>query len=152
MEREIGDYLPLVLCGLCLERAEPVVDPFLRQSPAALRREHIGSCCVAGRLQIRIERLASCVHQVDIMPLASLLVHVEPSLRWTHMGMRHLEPGDLTHPAARPVAQGEEGGPTLISCELDQRAQDRALCSREVLASRQWHGGKFDAPGGVASE
>ncbi len=31
------------------------------------------------------------------------------------MGIYHLQPGDITHPAARPVAHGKEGRPTSIS-------------------------------------
>ena len=54
MEGDILDHFRLVFRTLSFKRAEPIVDPFLRQSLPALRREHIGSCCVAGRLQICI--------------------------------------------------------------------------------------------------
>jgi hypothetical protein len=41
MEGEIGDHLPMVLTGLRLECAEPVVDPLFRQVPFALREKDI---------------------------------------------------------------------------------------------------------------
>src|SRR5947209_8070049 len=135
MEGEILNHFPLVLRGLSLELAEPIVDRFFRQTLAALRDKHIGSFCVASGLQILIERLAGFVQQIDITPLAPLIAYLEPSLFWTNMGISHLQPGDITHPTARPVSQGKEGCSTSISCLLDQPAQDRALLSRELSRS-----------------
>src|SRR5260370_35913872 len=152
MEGEILDHFPLMLRGLSLEHAEPIVDRFFRQTLAALRRKHIGACCIASGLQVLIEGPAGLVQQVDITALAPLTADMEPSSPWTNMGMSHPQPGDITDPAARPVAQGEEGGPSSISFVLDQRVQYRALLFRELSRSEQWHGGEIDATGWVALE
>src|SRR5260370_30101113 len=152
MEGEILDQFPLALGGLSLERAEPIVDPFFRQTLAALRHKYIGPFCVASGLQVLIERLACFVHQIDITPLAPLIAYMEPSYLWTHMGMRHLQPGDIAHPASCPVAQGKKGCPPSTSFLLDQRAQDRALIFREFSRSEQRRGGKIDATCRVALE
>src|SRR2546425_4316790 len=122
MEGEILDRFPLVLRGLSLERAEPIVDPFFRQTLTALRHKYIDTFCVTSGLQVLIKWLAGFVHQIDITPLASLIAHMEPSRLWTHVGMGHLQPGDIAHPASRPVTQGEEGCSASISILLDQRA------------------------------
>src|SRR5438270_2114844 len=152
IEGEILDRFPLVPGTLHLERAEPVVDPFFRQTLAALRGKHEGPCCVASGLQVRIERLASLVQQIYLTLLAPIMSHMEPSLPGTHVGMGHLQPGELAHAAARPIAQGEEGCSTLVFCLLNQRTQDKALLLRELLKSGQRHGGKLDAAGRVALE
>src|SRR6266480_3471948 len=90
---------------------------------------------------------------MDIPPLAPLITHVEPSLLWTHMGMHHLQPGDLAHPASCPVAQSEEGGSTSISRLFDQRVQDGTLLWREQsLSPEQPRGGKLNATSWVALE
>ena len=119
-EGQILDQFPLALGGPSLELAEPIVDGFFRQPLTALREKYIGPPCVTSALQIRIERLTSFVQQLDITPLALLIANMEPSLLWAHMGMDHLQPGDLAHPASRPISQSEEGGPTWISILLDQ--------------------------------
>src|SRR5258708_3830767 len=135
MEGEMLDHCPLVLRRLSLERVEPIVDPFFGQTLAALRYKHIGTVCVASGLQVLIKGLAGFFHQIDITSLALITTHVEPSHTGINMGMSHLQPGDIAHPASRPVAQGEEGCSTSISCLLDQQAQDRALIFRERLRS-----------------
>jgi len=108
MESEILDQWELVLCSLRLELAEPIVDAFFGQLRAALRDKHVGTCYITRGLQVLIERLVGFVQQMDITYLAPFITNLEPSLLWVNMGMGHLQPGDLTHPAARPVAQSEE--------------------------------------------
>src|SRR5260370_38325753 len=112
MEGEILDQFPLALGGLSLERAEPIVDPFFRQTLAALRHKYIGPFCVASGLQVLIERLAGFVHQIDITPLPPLIAYMEPSYLWTHMGLRHLQPTNIPHPPSCPLAHAHIASPT----------------------------------------
>src|SRR5258708_23286237 len=98
MEGEILDQFPLALGGLSLERAEPIVDPFFRQTLAALRHKYIGPFCVASGFQVLIERLAGFVHPIDITPLSPLIAYMEPSYLCTHIGMPHFRPRDIAHP------------------------------------------------------
>src|SRR2546423_3566933 len=102
IESEILDQWELVLCSLCLELAEPIVDAFFGQLRAALRDKHVGTCYITPGLQVLIERLVGFVQQIDITYLALFVTNLEPALLWINMGMGHLQPGDLTHPAARP--------------------------------------------------
>ena len=150
IEGEILDHCPLVPAALRLERAEPIIDAFFGQALTALGGKHIGPLGVTPGLQVGIERLAGLVQQIDIPPLAPIMAHMQPAHLGTHMGVGYLEPGDLAHPAARPVAQGEEGRSPRIVGLLDQRVQDRALLSRELLRSQQRERGQIDATGGVA--
>ena len=138
MEGEILDDCPLVPTALRFERAEPVVDAFFSQALTALGGKHIGPPGVTPGLQVGIKRLAGLVHQIDIAPLAPIMAYMQPASLGTHIGVGHLQPGDLAHPAARPVAQGEEGGSPGIVCLLDQRVQDKALLVREQSRSEQW--------------
>src|SRR5438445_3233888 len=132
MEGEISNVLPLALRRPSLEGAEPVVDAFFGQALAALGRKDIDTLGITRGLQVFIEGLARFVHQIDITPLAPLIAHMQPPYFWTDMSMGHLQPGDITDPAACPVAQGKERGPASIPLLLDQRAQDKALILREL--------------------
>lgn len=57
MEGEVVNKFPLALYGTSLECPEPVVDPFLGQALAMLRRKDVGSICISTRLQILVEQL-----------------------------------------------------------------------------------------------
>src|SRR5260370_42275143 len=92
MEGEILDQFPLALGGLSLERAEPIVDPFFRQTLAALRHKYIGPFCVASGLQVLIKRLAGFVHHIEITPLAPPRAFIWPSYLWTPTGIHHFQP------------------------------------------------------------
>src|SRR5258706_9010524 len=152
MKGEILDHHPLVTSGLRPERAEPVVDALFRQTSFALGEKDIGPCCITCGLQVVVERLAGLVQQVDITRLVPIRTHVEPALLWTNMAMLHLQPGDLTHPASRPVPQGKEGCSTQICFLLNQGTQDRALLLGELPRNELWYGRKIDAASWVALE
>src|SRR2546421_8145494 len=152
IESDLRNHSPLARCGLGLERAEPVVDALFGQALAALREKHIGARGVNSGLQVVIERLAGLLQQIDLPRFAPLIAHLEPSLLWTHVGIGHLQPGELADPAAGPVAQREESSPASILILIDQRTQDGALLMREQWRSEQRHRRKLDAACRVALE
>src|SRR6266699_186612 len=127
VEGEFVNQFPLALCGTGLERPEPVMNPFLGQSIAALRRKDVGSISITTRLEILIERLASVIHQIDFAPLAALVADMQPADFRTNMRMGHLQPGDIADPASRPVTEREDGSTAPIPLLLNQRAQNITL-------------------------
>jgi hypothetical protein len=59
------------------------------------------------------------------------------------------EPGDIAHPAAGPVAEGEAGGAAKRTVALHERAEDVALVAGQLAGCEEWLGGERHTAHGV---
>src|ERR1700730_15952759 len=126
------------------------MDPLFGRSLAALRRKHIPALGITCCLQIVKEWLAHLVDEIDIAPLASLVPNMEPSHLGTDVGMYHLQPGHITHPASYPIDQCKKRSASSVVRLLNECSQDKALIFGELSRSQHLLSGKVNSSGRIA--
>src|SRR5713226_7592219 len=113
-----------------------MVNACLRQLQISLRGEEVGALRIASTMFSILEEWSpGLVEQINLTKFAALIPNAQPPDLRPYMGMFHQEMGDVTHPASRPIAEGEKRLSSHVFCLFNQHPENNALCLGEDTRS-----------------
>src|SRR5215472_18331714 len=128
MKREVCDEFPLLVVGVPLEAAEPLVDAIFSETRTALGGKDVGTGLLApAMLEVVIQGAARLVQQIDVAELLALVSDMQPANLWTNMRVFHQQVRHIAHPAPSPIPQGEDCFAAQVARFLQELAQDKPL-------------------------